>query len=90
MKCKEAALVFAEGFSTADFLHGPIASVADGFPALVIDGDGATHTDAPEFVDLANRTGASVAIASIDADSSLRLPESLPEVFQPIAATVRD
>lgn len=88
LKCKEAALVFAEGFSTADFLHGPIASVTGDFPVLVISGGGKTSRDTKDLADRVEARGASVAVSSTAIDSPLRLP-SLPELFQPIAATVR-
>jgi glutamine---fructose-6-phosphate transaminase (isomerizing) len=89
LKCKEASLVFAEGFSTADFLHGPIASLSAGFPVLVIDGGGATSADARDLVERAESQGASVATSAASDDSPLRLPDCLPEFLQPIAATVR-
>jgi glucosamine--fructose-6-phosphate aminotransferase (isomerizing) len=36
LKTKELTRVVAEPYSSADFRHGPIAMVADGFPVLVI------------------------------------------------------
>lgn len=89
LKCKEAALVFAEGFSSADFLHGPIASVREGIPVLVIDGGGPTSPDTQDLAIHAETMGASVALMSTSEAAALRLPVSLPELFQPIAATVR-
>jgi glutamine---fructose-6-phosphate transaminase (isomerizing) len=89
LKCKESALIFAEGFSSADFLHGPIASISEGLPVLVIDGGGPTSQDTQDLAERAAAMGASVAVSSVARDSPLRLPPSLPELFQPIAATVR-
>ncbi len=36
LKLKETAELFAEGFSAAEFLHGPVALLAPGFPVLVL------------------------------------------------------
>ncbi len=36
LKLKETAGLFAEGFSAAEFLHGPVALVEPGFPVLVL------------------------------------------------------
>ncbi len=36
LKLKETAGLFAEGFSAAEFLHGPVALLAPGFPVLVL------------------------------------------------------
>lgn len=41
LKLKETARVFAEGYSTADFEHGPVALVADDVPTVVFRPQGA-------------------------------------------------
>jgi glucosamine--fructose-6-phosphate aminotransferase (isomerizing) len=41
LKLKEAAGVFAEGASAADFLHGPVAMVKPGLSALILSDGGA-------------------------------------------------
>jgi glutamine---fructose-6-phosphate transaminase (isomerizing) len=89
LKCKESSLVLAEGFSSADYLHGPIASLREGVAMLVIDGGGKTSSDVCVLADRASRIGADVIVCSASPESSLPLPPSLPESFQAIAATVR-
>ena len=41
LKLKELAQVFADPYSAADFLHGPIALVQPGIPVLVLAPEGA-------------------------------------------------
>src|SRR5262249_43274282 len=40
LKVKETTGILAEGISTADLLHGPIAAVYAGAPVLLVDGGG--------------------------------------------------
>ena len=49
LKCKELANIQAEPYSSADFLHGPIAIVGQGFPVSLIS-IGDTFRD--ELIDL--------------------------------------
>lgn len=42
LKMKETSYVVTEGFSSADFLHGPIAMVEPSFPAFLFTPSGAT------------------------------------------------
>ena len=36
LKIKELTYVMAEPYSSADFLHGPVALIEDAFPTIVI------------------------------------------------------
>lgn len=40
LKMKETSYVIAEGFSSADFLHGPLAMVEPSFPAFLFTPSG--------------------------------------------------
>ena len=40
LKMKELAYISAEPYSSADFLHGPIAVVAQGFPLMAVAVEG--------------------------------------------------
>jgi glucosamine--fructose-6-phosphate aminotransferase (isomerizing) len=89
LKVRETARVFAQGISSADLLHGPIASVDVRLPVLVVDGGG---PGSPELSELAARIvsiGADVAWCAIGRDTDLRLRPGLPEALQVLAATVR-
>lgn len=54
LKLKEITALAAEPYSAADFLHGPLAMVEAGFPALLISTSG---TAFQEMSDLAERLG---------------------------------
>ena len=50
LKMKETSYVIAEGFSSADFLHGPIAMVEPSFPAFLFIPSGATWASMQEML----------------------------------------
>ena len=50
LKLKELAYIIAEPFSSADFLHGPIAIVEENFPILAITSDGAVFKELFELL----------------------------------------
>jgi glucosamine--fructose-6-phosphate aminotransferase (isomerizing) len=43
LKLKELAYVFAEPFSSADFMHGPFALIEPGFPVVLLGPRGRVH-----------------------------------------------
>jgi len=81
LKVKETTGILAEGISTADLLHGPIAAVYAGAPVLLVDGGGPADTDLDELRAL---------LASRRAQAeSLPVPSGLPEAVHVIAAVTR-
>jgi glucosamine--fructose-6-phosphate aminotransferase (isomerizing) len=96
LKCKELANMQAEPYSSADFLHGPIAMVEAGFPVNLIS-MGDTFRD--EFNSLGKtlheRGGSLITIGDrtlkghIDGqDLFIPVPSGLPEWLSPIVATL--
>lgn len=92
LKLKETCYLAAEPYSPADFLHGPVALVEAGFPAIVIAPGGAVAGDLTRFAaDLRDR-GASLLMISDRpealalADLPLRLPEIQSEWTSPLVA----
>jgi len=92
LKLKETCYLAAEPYSPADFLHGPVALVEAGFPAIVIAPAGAVAGDLTRFAaDLRDR-GASLLMISDRpealalADLPLRLPEIRSEWTSPLVA----
>ena len=81
LKVKETTGILAEGISTADLLHGPIAAVYAGAPVLLVDGGGPADTDLDELRALLGRRRAQAA--------SLPVPARLPEAVHVIAAITR-
>ena len=51
LKLKETCYVVAEGFSSADFLHGPIAMVQESFPAFLFAPGGVTWPAVREMLE---------------------------------------
>ena len=90
LKLMETCYVVAERFSSADFLHGPIAMVERDFPVVLFMPPGKTFRDTAQLVKRLNGLGAeTLAITSAGAKAPaatrlLRLPGSVPEIYTPI------
>jgi glucosamine--fructose-6-phosphate aminotransferase (isomerizing) len=81
LKVRETALVSAQGYSVADFLHGPIAAVDPGDAVLALRAEGPTAPDVDEAVAALTERGADVQL--------MPASSGLPEALAPIAASVR-
>ncbi len=94
LKLQELAGVGAMPFSAADFLHGPVALVADGLPVLAVVPSGVAHSGMHELLDrLRQEHGAKLAVISDDpetlalTDTAVSIPPT-PEWLSPIPASV--
>lgn len=81
LKVRETALVSAQGYSVADFLHGPIAAVDPGAAVLALRADGPAAGDVDEAVAALEQRGADIQL--------MPAISGLPEALAPIAAAVR-
>jgi glucosamine--fructose-6-phosphate aminotransferase (isomerizing) len=94
LKMKETSYVAAEPYSVADFLHGPIAMVDEGFPVLVVAPAGPGSIGIPVLLDLLELRRARVIALSDQpdilgrAELALPLPQGFPEWLSPIVAVV--
>jgi glucosamine--fructose-6-phosphate aminotransferase (isomerizing) len=94
LKMKETSYLVAEPYSPADLLHGPVAMIERGFPALVIAPSGRVLADLASFVGTLEERHAEVVAISDDASLlaratvGLALPPSVPEWLSPIVAVV--
>jgi glucosamine--fructose-6-phosphate aminotransferase (isomerizing) len=94
LKVKELTYVLAEPYSSADFLHGPVALVEEAFPTLVIAPSGALASEMTQFVRTLNIRGAEViAISDVPAlldlaRIKLRLPVTVPEWASPLTSVI--
>ena len=95
LKMKEMAYVVADPYSTADFLHGPIAVVERGFPVMVIAPSGVMYADLKELArKLHEETRADVLAISDNpeladsATSFIQLPAGIPEWLSPVVSIV--
>ncbi|MGI9529863.1 MAG: SIS domain-containing protein [Acidimicrobiia bacterium] len=84
LKLQEMAYVFAHGFSTADFAHGPFAILEPGFPVLAAVPDGPTAADSFDILRRARDEGgahvsvfSSVGDAGIDGVTTPTVPEAV-------------
>jgi glucosamine--fructose-6-phosphate aminotransferase (isomerizing) len=92
LKMMETCYVVAERFSSADFLHGPIAMVDPDFPVFAFAPSGPTWDSIAETLDKLKElraetvviTDASNTAAAAHATRVIRLPRKLPELYTPI------
>jgi glutamine---fructose-6-phosphate transaminase (isomerizing) len=94
LKLKELTYTVAEPYSSADFLHGPLALIEDGFPAIVVAPSGALSKEMASFIDQLNQREAEVIAISNEesicalAQRSLHLPEGVEEWISPLVAVI--
>ena len=95
LKLKEMTYIVAEPYSSADFRHGPVAIVSDGFPVLAVVPGGAVFADAMALLETlvsvhhAELLVLSNEAAALDlAKTPLRLPTEMPEWLSPLVSIV--
>ncbi len=91
LKLQELTYVVAQPFSTADFLHGPIAVIEPGYPVLAITMQGPTYDEQVAALEQAAGMGAQVLSISDRrglSGQSISIPEGLEEWLTPIPAIV--
>ncbi len=95
LKLKELAYIVAQPYSSADFRHGPVAMVYQGFPVLAVVPSGAVYKDVLKLIStLKNEKKTELLVISDNeealslANTPLRLPDDIPEWLSPIATIV--
>jgi glucosamine--fructose-6-phosphate aminotransferase (isomerizing) len=89
LKLKELTRIAAEAASPADFLHGPIAMVGDGFPVLGIAPPGPTAAGVRELLDVVRGRGGDTAVIGKGSGDELRLRLiAVPDWLSPLVAVV--
>jgi glucosamine--fructose-6-phosphate aminotransferase (isomerizing) len=94
LKLKELTYTIAEPYSSADFLHGPLALIENGFPVIVIAPSGLMSAEMRSFMQTLLQREAELIAISDEAETlslariPLRLPVSIPEWLSPIPAIV--
>lgn len=94
LKIKELTYTVVEPYSSADFLHGPLAMIEPGFPIIVIAPTGVMVSEMREFTQILNERQAEVIAISDDnellaqARIPLKLPVSVPEWLSPLVAII--
>jgi len=94
LKVKELTSVVAEPYSSADFRHGPIATVGRGFPVILIAPSGSIFDDLLQLEEHLKQLQAELLVIS-DRDELLKLanlplpiPSGLAEWLTPLMAVV--
>ncbi len=94
LKMKELTYTIAEPYSSADFLHGPVALVDRGFPVFVIAPSGKMTTEMKSTINEVQKRDGEVIILSDHpdilsmSDHTLALPGGVPEWLSPITAII--
>jgi glutamine---fructose-6-phosphate transaminase (isomerizing) len=88
LKLRELTGAVAEGFSPPDLLHGPIAAVAAGTPALVVASPGRVRGSVLEAAQALRDRGAACIHIDDTPDADLRLPAGVAEWLSPIVAVI--
>lgn len=94
LKLKELTYVMAQAYSSADFRHGPIATISEGLPAILIMPAGAAFADMLDLAQELTSRGAELLIASDQPAATALATTVLPlagpaaEWLSPITAIV--
>jgi glucosamine--fructose-6-phosphate aminotransferase (isomerizing) len=90
IKLMETCYVVAERFSSADFLHGPIAMVERGFPVFMFAPPGKAFAGMKSLLNRLTRLGAETIVISSESQllkqstRALKIPDRVSEMLSPI------
>lgn len=93
LKVKELTYISSEGYSEADFRHGPIAVVNNGFPVMLVAPKGKVFPQMADMIDKLGDSKAETLIISNDvellnqATKPLPIP-AVPEWLSPIISVI--
>jgi len=94
LKVKELTRIVAEPYSSADFRHGPIATVTQGFPVILVAPGGSILPDMADLFDHLKNLQAEMLVISDNegllkqAALPLKIPSTLPEWLTPLVAII--
>lgn len=94
LKLKELTYVLAEPYSSADFLHGPIAMVDEGFPVMIVASRGSVLSPMVEMMKQLKAQRAELVVISNDrralalAQTRMAIPQDVPEWLSPLVTIV--
>mgnify|MGYP005839556507 CR=1 FL=1 len=94
LKLKELTYVGAQPYSSADFMHGPIAIVEPGYPVILIAPSGQVYQDLARLAENLGARRADLVVISDEAkvldlaQTPLRLPVTVPEWLSPVTAVL--
>ncbi len=94
LKIKELTQIIAEPYSSADFLHGPIAIIREGFPVMMVAPSGPMLNDLTELIErIIEMHSELILISDVPeilgrANLAIRLPAGIPEWLSPMVAVL--
>lgn len=94
LKIKELVYMLTQSYSAADFRHGPIAMLTEGFPVIAIGIKGPAMADMQAVILEILERKAEIAVISNDKkiiaelEHSISLPANLPEWLSPIVTVI--
>ncbi|MEO1289954.1 MAG: SIS domain-containing protein [Chloroflexota bacterium] len=94
LKIKELCYIVSEQYSEADFRHGPIAIVEDGFSVIVVAPQGKPQAQMLDLLAQLHSKNAECLVISNDdkalatAQNPMHLPKDIPEWLSPICAVI--
>jgi len=94
LKLKELTGITTVPYSSADFLHGPVASLHQGYPLLAVAPSGVMYRDTAALIRKARRLGAELVVISDRVEElgmaqlALPLAAGTPEWLSPIPAVI--
>jgi len=95
LKLKELTYVVAEPYSSADFLHGPIAMIAQGFPVMVVAARGQVLDALLDLLRYLRKQHSAELVVISDSDEALSqaqspipLPAGVPEWLTPLVSII--
>lgn len=90
LKIKELNYVMADPYSSADFMHGPVALIEQAFPAIIVAPSGVMLPEIIEFVKEVKSRGAEIVAISDDEEmlglgrTAFRMEVTVPEWASPL------
>ncbi|MCA9892780.1 MAG: SIS domain-containing protein [Anaerolineae bacterium] len=93
LKVKELTYIIGEGYSEADFRHGPIATIMEGFPVIAVAPQGKTLPQMHDLLDKLHEKGAALLVISNDGQALNKATKQMPipaapEWLSPIISVV--
>ncbi len=94
LKIKELCYIIGQEYSEADFRHGPIAVIQQGFPVIAVAPVGKTLPLLADLIQKLNERSAECLVISNDAatcdlgQKTMRLPAGMPEWLTPVAGVI--
>jgi glucosamine--fructose-6-phosphate aminotransferase (isomerizing) len=91
LKVKESCNVYAEGFATREFLHGPMQLVDKRTPVFILHSR-ELFDELVELTDRFNRFGAPTIIVGPDTaargSDAIEIPDGVNEIYQPLSYVI--